>query len=369
VNSGYDLMLSEILSQGETLAGKGDEMKRKVSSLADEFDPMTLHRLVLTGCGDSHYAGLGTRLAFEKLAGIPTEAVESQELALYLVDYLPSGTWVVGVSESGQPQSTNQALVAARDHDLTAIAVTSVAGSPICEAADACLDLASRRSGHVPGTYSYLASVVGLLLLAVELGERRAHISRAEAGCWRTKISEELEQLKASAVAMLALARNYVQNAGNDGPIYILGAGPLYATALFAAAKLFEASAVLSIPVQLEEWGHEQALLTQPGDRVVMLASNDGAAERIGPTVECVRSLGGIPLVIGPEVNASSEEACLMWRMDAPSHQVLSAIPYAVPAGLLAYVTAESMGAWPFAADRPERLAAIKKLLWIRPEA
>src|SRR5256886_15062848 len=33
-------------------------------------------RIYLVGCGDSHYAGLATRLAFERWTGIPTEALE-----------------------------------------------------------------------------------------------------------------------------------------------------------------------------------------------------------------------------------------------------------------------------------------------------
>ncbi len=32
-------------------------------------------RIYLAGCGDSHYAGLAARLAFERWSGIPTQAL------------------------------------------------------------------------------------------------------------------------------------------------------------------------------------------------------------------------------------------------------------------------------------------------------
>ena len=46
-------------------------------------------RVYLVGCGDSHYAGLATRFAFERWSGIPTEALESLEFSRYAVHSAP----------------------------------------------------------------------------------------------------------------------------------------------------------------------------------------------------------------------------------------------------------------------------------------
>ena len=46
-------------------------------------------RIYLVGCGDSHYAGLATRFAFEQWSGIPTEALIAQVLRSKHADYLP----------------------------------------------------------------------------------------------------------------------------------------------------------------------------------------------------------------------------------------------------------------------------------------
>ena len=78
-------------------------------------------RIYLTGCGDSHYVALAARLAFDKYARIPTEPAESLEFARYLVDYMPSNSLVIGVSNSGEVSRTVETLLAARHRDAQTI--------------------------------------------------------------------------------------------------------------------------------------------------------------------------------------------------------------------------------------------------------
>ena len=60
-------------------------------------------RIYLVGCGDSHYSGLATRLAFERWSGIPTEALESLEFSRYVVEHAPPGAARAVPSRAGLP--------------------------------------------------------------------------------------------------------------------------------------------------------------------------------------------------------------------------------------------------------------------------
>src|SRR5919199_5012638 len=94
----WDNMLAGINAQPDYLrAGAADALYERSAHL-----PLRVpSRIYLVGCGDSHYAGLATRFAFERWSGIPTEALESLEFSRYAVEAAPADALVVAVSNSG----------------------------------------------------------------------------------------------------------------------------------------------------------------------------------------------------------------------------------------------------------------------------
>src|SRR5436309_1216584 len=85
-----------------------------VQSLLDGLAVDAIPRVVLTGCGDSYFAGLAARWAFERHAGLPAEAIEA----------LPRGALVLPISYSGQVARTVEAARNARNAGATVLAVT-----------------------------------------------------------------------------------------------------------------------------------------------------------------------------------------------------------------------------------------------------
>ena len=84
-------MLKGIHMQADWLRHGPHELLEEARRLLDGPPPP---RIYLTGCGDSHFAGIGARLAFERWSGIPTQAVESLELSRYELELAPAGSWV-----------------------------------------------------------------------------------------------------------------------------------------------------------------------------------------------------------------------------------------------------------------------------------
>jgi fructoselysine-6-P-deglycase FrlB-like protein len=68
----WESMLGGIRQQAEWLAGSPRELLAQARAALAGPAP---RRIYLAGCGDSHYAGLASRYAFESWSGVPTRAL------------------------------------------------------------------------------------------------------------------------------------------------------------------------------------------------------------------------------------------------------------------------------------------------------
>ena len=351
-------MLDEILNGPDRLVRKLPTLNEKLRGAVGSLPAKKPSQVVLVGCGDSLYASLGMRLLFQRLGGLPVEPFEALEFSRYFAAEFPADTLVIGISESGLSASTRDALTAAGARGMTTVALVDVPASPVAQAADVSVNLDCRRAKSVPGTFSYLASLLGLALCATHLGESRGHLSSADVSATNARLAEELGANGTAAKELLGAAQAFARKIRPDHPIYMLGAGPSHATAEYAAAKLFESCAILGVAVHLEEWGHEQALLIRDGDLVVIFAPPGRTSDRIQPTLVCVKELGGRALVIGP---SAIDGRCETWPVQ-PGDEAFASIRYAAPASLIAYALTERLDRQPFQLDSPERVEASRRL-------
>ncbi|HYW89323.1 MAG TPA: SIS domain-containing protein, partial [Chloroflexota bacterium] len=107
----WDNMLAGIAAQPGYLR---EGAAKTLHALALELPLRVPTRIYLVGCGDSHYAGLATRFAFERWTGIPTEALESLEFSRYAVDGADHQALVIAVSNSGRVVRTVECARVAR---------------------------------------------------------------------------------------------------------------------------------------------------------------------------------------------------------------------------------------------------------------
>src|SRR5438132_866116 len=181
----WENMLAGIRQQADWLAhGPRELLAAARTALTGSAPP----RVYLTGCGDSHYAGLAARQAFESWSGIPTQALPALELARYELAHAPGGAWAVCVSNSGKVVRTVEAATLAREHGLTAIGVTYDGDSRLAQAAEATIAYRYDDPGFGPGTISYLASLTALYVLALRAGELAGRLDPGE-------VDERLELL------------------------------------------------------------------------------------------------------------------------------------------------------------------------------
>jgi glucosamine--fructose-6-phosphate aminotransferase (isomerizing) len=302
-------------------------------------------RIYLVGCGDSHYAGLATRFAFEQWSGIPTEALESLEFSRYAVQTAPPDALVVAVSNSGRVVRTVECALVARARGIASVGLTYNPDSRLAEAATMLLPWSYADVGFGPGTLSYLASVVGLYALAVRLGQLNGRLDDAQAAAILGSISDAGAGLATTIDAAHNAAEGVASTLAADGLVCIVGGGPNYATALFGMAKFIEAAAYPAVGQELEEWAHEQYFCTRPGTTTFVVAPPGASVDRAREQLAAIRDMGGQAVAIcEPSDTATAALADAVLPVHLPSDELLSPLVTPVPLELVALAFAQRLG-------------------------
>ncbi|MEZ4707107.1 MAG: SIS domain-containing protein [Caldilineaceae bacterium] len=129
-------MVAQVESLPDLVRSEFNTLDGGVRRLLDHNECLSVKRMVITGCGDSHMAGLATELAFEELAGIPTEPMTAMQAARYGVTYqpksFPKNPLVLGISVSGTVKHSPKPLPLREDGALT-VAVTANPDAPLAK--------------------------------------------------------------------------------------------------------------------------------------------------------------------------------------------------------------------------------------------
>lgn len=313
-------------------------------------------RVYLVGCGDSHYCGLGARLAFERWCGIPTEALESLEFSRYVAESAPAGSLVVCVSNSGRVARTVEAAMVGRERGMRVVGLTFDAASRLASVADPVLTFGYEDVGFGPGTLSYVTSLAGLYAVAVRLAVLSGRMTDADAPGALGRIAAQAGAVEAAIAACDDVAAQLGASLDASARIHIIGGGPSQGTALFGMAKLIEAAALPAVGQELEEWAHEQYFCTGPGTLTVVVAPPGRSLDRAREQLAAVRDVDGRSAVI---CHAGDAETRALADVAFPIEDVpeeLSPFAYCVPLELLAYHFATSKGAVMLGFDDARRM-------------
>src|SRR4051812_14928886 len=328
-------MLAGVRQQAGWLAHGPRELLEQARELLTGPPPPAIY---LTGCGDSHYAGLATRHAFESWSGIPTQALPALELSRYDVAFAPAGAWVVCVSNSGKVVRTVEAAAAARERGLTTIGVTYDAGSRLAESAEVVLPYSYADPGFGPGTISYVASQGALYALAI----RAAELAGRDASV------DSVEAQGEAAKRTLELADPVAEHLGRETPeqtkIDVVGGGPSLGTAWFGRAKMIEASHGLGGAHELEEWAHEEFFCSGPGTMTVVVAPPGASHDRAVEQLAAARATGATAVAVCPADAPAAAAADHVLPVADGTPEELSPLTYCIPLELLAYHFASSKG-------------------------
>jgi glucosamine--fructose-6-phosphate aminotransferase (isomerizing) len=255
-------------------------------------------RAYFVGCGDSFFCGQAARYATELASGIPTEGLESLEFSRYAIRTAPDDALVVAVSNSGDVARSVEALRFAGQRGLRTVGVTYNPDSRLGQAAGKLITYDYRDVGFGPGTMSYLASVLSLLVIGIRLGELSGRLDAEQRQAQLDGIAGLAPSLAATIAAKAEPARAVADRLTDATPVFVIGGGPNYGTALFGMAKMIESARHNTVAQQLEEWAHEQYFCCTEGTVTIVHAPLGASVDRAREQLRAIRDMRGLAVAV-----------------------------------------------------------------------
>jgi len=347
-------MVAQIHSIPDLIRGVARSYDEEVRVRLDHMLCLSVKRVYMTGCGDSHHASVGSELAFEQLAGVPTEALTAMQFARYAAEYMPKsepGTnLVIGTSVSGEVSRTLEGLLLGKKYGATTVAMTATPTSRIGQAPDIMIDTTQPPfqdppGVHIPGVRSYVANQIGLLLVAVRIGEVRGHILTREADQYRQEIEALGDAAEKTIAAADPVARELAEAWKDAQEFVFVGSGPNFASALFSAAKVLEASGDPALGQDTEEWAHLQYFARNANTPTFLISAGDRDLSRVTEIAVAARQLGRrVAAVVPVSAVSVASQVNRVLPLAEGVREIFSPVISAIPASLFAAYRADVIG-------------------------
>ena len=344
------VMLEEIATQPDFVRNSIDGMLAAMRKVLATREPGTLRHGFMIGCGDSYCAALAARSYMMEVTGRFVEAVEALEFSRYLVTYIPDGSFVFGISNSGTVSRTIEGVRLARERGAWTFAVTVSEKTRLAETAETLIkvnavpNIKERADGTrvvTPGSVTYTASMLGLFIAAIAFGERIGTIDATRVAALVNDLRRLADQMAEADAATRPIASDLAASLTPDRKTVIIGGGPNYATAYFGMAKWFEALTRPCHVAELEEWAHEQYFMTDDKTDTFVILPPGGGRERGLEQAAAAREMGSRVIVIGAADDKEARAAAdVYFPMPVNVPEFLSPFVYKLPFEYVACFTA-----------------------------
>lgn len=345
--SQYDDFLTQIHSLPSLVARSSADLEPAARSLLSTPEIHGLRQIILTGSGDSYFAAAAVAPAMRGWTGLPVQAMTAMTAARY-VDHAAypraagaKGMLVLPISYSGEAARVVEAAQRLREIGGVTVALTANAESRLGKAAERRLDTRIADSTAAPGTRNYVASLIGLYLIAIRIGEVRMAITMDEANHLRRRMIALGEELEGFTHRLEPRTLALMQHWQNLRTIDVLGSGPGLGSAGYGAAKLVEAAGIHATAQDMEEFLHINYFVDRPEEvGTIVLAPSAGASwSRVQELGDALHQLGRPHVVI-------SDRLCASETLIVPSiDEMFSPLVEVIPAALLAAAAAHTRSA------------------------
>jgi glutamine---fructose-6-phosphate transaminase (isomerizing) len=339
-------MLEEIREQPAALAHTLSAELRRLEGLKRL---LTRHRprlIVLVARGTSDNAALFGRYLLEITTGIPVSLAAPSIATLYGTRMNYRGALVVAISQSGESTDTNLVLEKAREEGALTLGITNERSSTLARLAERVMLVKAGRERSVAATKTYTGQVLSLYLLAYALGGK---IRLAEL----ERLPERVAEILGLEGEIQALAERYrfMRHA------VVMGRGLNYSNAFEFSLKLMETCYVVAERFSSADFLHGPIALVEPSFPVFAFAPPDVTWPAIGETMRKLVALRAeVVAITDPGNREAAVRATKVIRLPRRLPEIMTPIPYIVPAQLLAAHLAEVKGLDP---DKPRTLSKV----------
>ncbi|MGH8931687.1 MAG: SIS domain-containing protein [Egibacteraceae bacterium] len=253
-------------------------------------------KVYLVGDGDSHHAACATELAYESIAGVSCEPLSALRFVSYGADAMrldgQQRILVIATSASGETERVLEVIERAREHGASTLAITGTPGSAVTRIADQFIVVALGHQTRSPGIRTYQASLLGMLLCAIRLGEARGAHPAAQSRAMHREITALASFIHTTNQLAGDRCRVLADRIADAPAMVMVGSGPNHGTAMFGAAKMIEAAGLIAVGQDIEEWWHVERF-AYPVDMPVVVISPPGRShQRAGAMAAKAAALG-----------------------------------------------------------------------------
>ncbi len=338
---------------GDTLAQYVDAGTRTVGRPALPFDPATLPRLLLSGCGSAFLVAQVGRYWMEGLARLPTDCDVASELRYRDPPLTPGGAAML-VSQSGETADNLGALAMLRAGGQVTVSLVNVPESSMARQSDAALMTVAGPEISVASTKAFTAQLSVLACLAVNFARARGTID----GWEEARLTAALLELPEHAARLLessAEIEAVAAEVARARDVLYLGRGSLFPIAMEGALKLKELSYIHAEGYAAGEMKHGPIALIDPSVPVIALAPSGPLFEKTLSNLQEAAARGGRIMAVtdapgAPALRRFAARVVVLPTVDP----FVAPILHAIPVQMLAYQVAVLKGT---DVDQPRNLA------------
>ena len=339
-------MLEEIREQSVTLERTLTGGRPRAEAFRKIVSRRRPKLIVLVARGTSDNAALFGRYLLEITTGIPVSLAAPSISTLYgaRVDY--RAALLVAVSQSGESTDTNFLLERAREQGALTLGITNERSSSLAKLAENVFLVRAGKERSVAATKTYTGQVLLLYLLAYALG-----------GAIRLTDLERIPEIVDSALRLEDEILEFSSRYRFMHHGVVVGRGLNYANAFEFALKLMETCYVVAERFSSADFLHGPIALVEPHFPVFAFAPAGVTWGSIGETLEKLQGLRAEVVAITDRGNREAgRRATRVIQLPQALKEVLTPIPYIVPAQLFTACLAEQKGLNP---DQPRTLRKV----------
>ncbi len=361
-----EVMVGQVEGLAGDLRALTGPFGQQIRTLLTPLEWRSVKKVYLTGDGDSYHASCAAEMAFEAIADVSCEPISAQRFvdygAVWLRQVAPRQTLVIATSASGGTQRVVQAIESAKEHGALTVALTGIPKSAVTQVADRSIVVELPQKERSPGIRTYQASLLGMLLVAIQLGEMQSKCNQEEANLVRQELAALADVVDATTDTIKGRCREVADMIADSPAMVMLGSGPSYGTALYSAAKMVEAAGIFAMGQDLEEWWHVERF-AYPVDMPVFVIAPPGRSHwRASDLAATARGLGRrVIAVTHTDDTEVSRHAHVVLPVQGKVREEFSPLVYHLFASYVAAAVAERLERSLFQSDRPELLQSLNE--------
>lgn len=335
-------MLQEIAEQPAALERTIAAEIAKVTALGDRIRQSDIDLIVLVARGSSDNASLFGRYLLEITTGLPVSLSAPSVFTLYGAKLRLDRALVVGVSQSGEGTDINFVLESAKASGALTVGITNEPGSSMSKIADETLLIHAGRERSVAATKTYTGQMLFFYMLAAAIGDRRLDFHR---------IPEFAEQ----ALKLAPEVKDAVQRYAFMENCVVVGRGLNYGNSYELALKLMETCYVVAERFSSADFFHGPLAIVERRFPVILFGPTGMTQKSSVELLDRLQELHADSFSITNDAEIAKRSTKSL-MMPGEIDEILSPIPFIIPAQLFAAYLAEEKGLNP---DAPRSLAKV----------